>query len=892
MNDSSLAVQQFKGNNKKHPICKEFSEKKYIAFDYEYIPREDFNEVMSLQIASREFTSNIDEIYETLEYHKHWFHPNYKPVVRIIEGITSILIPLEHSRIGEDHPEQVSILVTALTRDSGNSLLVLISHFNAAECQFWGRTLEDYAKLQADNENLNIAPIHKSAIITGITKGLKEGSQLMIHDISLITTQKSLAGQAIFAGIDKKEWDFDNCEISHELLNNQTFVEYALYDPIVALMAFEVFDETLNNNLIKPFKDKGLLSQDYQVLKGRVYSTAPQISADLLKCYLQNKGIWKPFQDFAEYMISHSPSHSLYETYGGFNVYFESDKPTIHKNMYLFDVVGMYGNAVGKIPIILDVSKARHDVSHQGTWIKVSQLARMINNKCLSGQFYGYFDLGNATESQRLFTVKHGDDPIRPRSHLEKDGHPATFQHWEIMALASVLPNAMVKIVECTWFPKDTKHTTLAEFTDEYQVLSREYKKTYGKKSPQRELVKLLGNSLCGKFAQHTQDYETRALLDVIGLGGEIPTLTKKDNFSQIYNNFIFNQITGLCRSLTYWASNKYSAVMCVTDSIAIKKQGADLFFRDLESNNWVTTEYDYLNKIGSQLNWDCERENVTLVIFKERDYHIYENTDDDVVNRCIDEINSIIGIDNLSVEQKIVRVGKKWDSLLDKGFLTPISIKKRGRKKPKNLTDSEYNNELARELPSRFFGLPVRQLSKKLTTFKDMFASGIPLMTEILPNLDSVGMGVHNIKYNLENIGEYKKRLKQKDYVRRKGFADMYHAENFGKDVYEKCLSLGHLRKSKVSGYISSEQKRALAILQVDYGISCRELEFLLDKYVCKTTLNKWSKEYKETPIQEWYRSHTDLESSIVEVFNMALGLNKIPSHIAEMLERKKKAS
>jgi hypothetical protein len=152
-----------------------------------------------------------------------------------------------------------------------------------------------------------------------------------------------------------------------------------------------------------------------------------------------------------------------------------------------------------------------------------------------------------------------------------------------------------------------------------------------------------------------------------------------------------------------------------------------------------------------------------------------------------------------------------------------------------------------------------------------------------IYPNENTPGMGVWNSKFNVATIHDYIEREKQKKYVRDKGFADMYHARLWNKELHDKAVALRSHRKQKVSRHLSTAERRALGILQVEFGVSCRDLSEWLNGFIGKTTLNLYALDYKRCEIKEWWKANTPFIETLTGLFTRQRV--KMPQEIGQIL-------
>lgn len=86
---------------------------------------------------------------------------------------------------------------------------------------------------------------------------------------------------------------------------------------------------------------------------------------------------------------------------------------------------------------------------------------------------------------------------------------------------------------------------------------------------------------------------------------------------SKVFLGIWGNAITGNIRAVVALTAWKNKAYMAVTDSI-VCDAGTFVHSKD------VKTPFSKLNRLLEQIHWECEYENVHMVIFKERDYYSF----------------------------------------------------------------------------------------------------------------------------------------------------------------------------------------------------------------------------------------------------------------------------
>lgn len=712
---------------------------------------------------------------------------------------------------------------------------------------------------------IKVIPIQGVAAIKGMN--LNSSLNIDLIDIRLLCGGGSLAALGESLGFSKGDCDFSKHSASWFLENDrENFLDYAARDSAISLYYYEIFINGLNEifdkcedrKLIKPSKS-GKDSEtvgDAERLKGKTFLTAASITDALMKRNLGFSNKYQDYKKFNEIMADRIPPRFLYQNKGGLNKSSHGWQPAILKNIDGYDIKSAYATAMmrTKMPLI---APSKFQILNDGEGLRstLKNLAERLDKYPVAFCQIEYIKLPEGTpENHRIINLY--DNKGECATALSNDWIPQMFSHYEIQAQAILTPKAEVVVSRIYgWDKKLMSHeSNYVNFGELFKFLAfecrNEFKKQYGDKSIQQNTAKLLGNGGVGKLAQCKEGFNGDLLIETLSRGGEISSILKESFKSECYNPLFFNLITATVRSVLGVSYGLSDGIMCVTDSVACPTgqfQDSKSISEKLKNGGVNGCKFKQLAEVLSWFDWEKERENATLQIYKERDYAFLKGSDSDIDNLKKKLSEGIATNEDL----KDIKIEK---------------IAKRGYHQDKSMSKREQGEDFVLLGNERFSGRPIKQKNAKLTKFIDMLNNPEKnLNSPYINGQDSAGMGSFNLKYNLSGLKELDHRRRVKEICRINGYADQLHLMNSSEfhllAVYEKranCRKIGNYKD-----FMPDVYRQILGLINFYNIKSSRELEKLTG--IGKSSINRFSKGIKQSEIPEQI-----LEDVVIEIFKL----------------------
>ena len=832
-----------------------------IGWDTEYVPLEDGTQ--DCVLATFSLPGYVDVTHPDIIY------------TRKENGKTGIAVaPPSRNLIGLPYQKWLESLIASFVKafnlQDDKVVVNLIVFFSNAEIahllpnkDYIGELVEAKGK---DYKDLKILPIQSSCVIKNLQVFSTKNLAINVLDARLLGGGGSLAKIGETLGYAKGDFDFDKHDAAWYLENDgRKFINYGIRDAEIALRWYEKFHDAAKS-LTCRLIDSNIIS-DAKLLEKK-YITAASVTDSLMKAKLEHDGVYKRYLDAVSYLKDYvHPSSFWNNNKGGLNKSTHGFEAKIVENCDVFDVNSAYATAIinSEFPLLKPKIKSFEEERVR----TLKDVAREVDKWKYCDVIVSLVGLGeNVPESKRILNMydKDGDCVTA----VSNSGIPQCFSHWEIQAQAQLTPNAKIVVDRYIYWSDHSlkKPRSLASFKElfvEIKSTRTDFKNEFGEKSPEQEVIKLIGNGGVGKLAQNKSNFNSELLIETFKENGN-PNSIVKDNFnSKVYNPWLFRSVTAQVRVAVGMSLALSDGHMVVTDSVVCphgrfksSKQIAEL----IENKKINGDNYKQLTRVLNQFDWKKEYDDVHANIYKERDYYLFKIEDA--------KEKEIEIIENIECKlKKGVAVEKDFEEV------DIPKIAKRGYHQDKKLNKREQALDFALLGNNRFSGKPIHQNAQRLIKFNDMLDGRGNLNQPYRIGGNSPGMGTYNLKYDCSSLKEFKHRKRLKEACRRKGYADQLHLAKENSKLLAKLektcenRSLGNYKT-----ILSGDLRRALAWLQIAKDYSSRKLAELTG--ISKTVLNDWKRQLIETGLVK------KIESMFKEVAEADI-ISAVKSSIAE---------
>lgn len=713
-------------------------------------------------------------------------------------------------------------------------------------------TIREFIKAQGEDSKLTMMPIQSAAVVTNFQLTLPADDTLQVSDSRMLTDRSSVSKIGDSLGMSKGDCDFTLHDAKWYLENDfDNFVSYGCRDSIISLKWYENFHDTYRN-VVEILEKKHTLSKP-EKLKNRTYLTVGSAMDSLMASTIEQQGLTKQYKRIAEFIENDYPlgTRLAHQNKGGLNKSTHGWLPTFIHNVDSHDINGAYAT---------EFENARFSVCKPTSNSCFGIDQTMSLERLVLQLKYGYalvivdeIDLPqDLPESHRILNLyDESGECVTALSNKDGNGNRVSqcFTQWELIAQMIALlqwspkkaKKATVKVIRVLGWSKQScqnpkTSVSFSQLIGELKNIRKKFKSEYGEKSAQQEVTKLLCNSGVGKTAQNKAGFDSDLTRECIRIGGEV-NQTMKDSFkSKSYNPWmVFNAITGMVRCVTGLSLAFSNGYMAVTDSVCCPNGGFkdSNYIADWIEDNLNGDCYSNLAKKLRVFTWSREQENVTLQIYKERDYAYLKA-----------ETRELMG----DFETKI-KSGTAIESDLDGIEITKVA--KRGYHQVRTKSEREKNVEFVLLGNKRFGSLPIHQKTPQLTKFCDMLSGSRVLNSSYLLGKDSAGMGVYNLKHDCKDLGEFDFRKRLKSMCRAKGYADQAHCEAVNPELLEKLRKQVNCRKDgNLKDRLPMRLRHAIAVVQHQWGISCRTLEKLTG--IGKSSVNRIKQSFDKSKLSE----------------------------------------
>lgn len=693
--------------------------------------------------------------------------------------------------------------------------------------------LKELIRRQGDSSkrspgNLKIVTIQKSAYVDNYRLGLPKGVKAIFRDIRHLLFKPSLDALGKQIGIAKLEHpNWEEVSASEWLrFDEEAFINYSATDAMIPCVAGVNFRENMRS-FVEELVDADVVDKGRTVdkLLGSTPITAAGISDKLVKAHWEYKGVWSRYEEFTKDLLENWLPPSAQRTKGGFNKYYLSDRPTHQSNVDIYDVKSQYATAMAilKVPIIPPTPRVL-----SGGLLPVKDVLNSIKDLDLALLYLDWELPLDSDEWQRSVVAydESGDGCTLRKADKQ------WLTHWELQVLACTSPDALVRVHQCLGWHlvlENEHYISIRDYIESVTSLRNKYKKVFkdsGKTDKVAELmsdtIKLIGNGTAGKFGQCKAGLDPDSLHETLYKGGIVSNTANGQTFrAAISNPLIFNLITGMARSFTSYSAWLNRASMVVTDSMVINS-GA---FKDPSCN---LSPYRQLNDLLTTFEFDLEYEQKNIIIFKERDYAVFE-----------------LNGDYVEPLEESLKVG---ECLLEDSSYEVIKVAKRGWKAPSDLSSRESSRKFFKDGFARYQGQPLRFQKKNLLGMKE-FLIGVGQLNSRTESPSAIGS--HNLRYQCDDSREFRRRKLLKELCRRKGYADALHCIQESPELHQELVVKAVPKPHKKSS-VPLEVQRALVVSHKfkpnDY--SFRKLEELTG--IGKSTIQRWVKAVERSGIYE----------------------------------------
>lgn len=448
----------------------------------------------------------------------------------------------------------------------------------------------------------------------------------------------------------------------------------------------------------------------------------------------------------------------------------------------------------------------------------------------------------------------------------------------ELEYLASIHPNIKVKVNNGWYWDRKVLEGDLKdnESVEDYYInlsplmkrmkqMKSEYKKEGNKLM--ETAVKLVMNSIYGKFAQDKEVYDPEALDQAILNDGDINSVgLKTRSKSKISNPILANAITGLGRAVTAYCAYKLDAVHIATDSISLDYELDTVNLQSLNTS-FDSTINKYL-EIGKLKH---ETPDKTMALFSSARGRVNIPYDEKLASM----IESIYDTRDVGLLENIIDYVEQ--NIIDENS-DPPKINKDGLK---------YNNKGWSEwldcfinIVKLYAGLPFEWRSKHLGKYPRIYQNENTYLNEQISSTVEKDC-IDFRSYFWKNFDEFYQHKRLKDKLKRK----RKEARQSGKDYQH--LSYGYklrfdsnsfyreLSKSKGKKHrsksIPNDIKRVMVLLAHSGLIADAELARLLG--ITKQSFDYWRRKLIESKLEDHWgdREFHDYQTFKDELANLS---------------------
>ena len=810
-----------------------------IGYDTEYVIYEagDKRKYPDTVIAQLAVQGN----YESLD------HPNLVETIHDKEMTGWAFSPPKPKMLGLEYLKWLETCVKSILdvmgiEDETPAQINLLSFYSNAELSAIIPTKKQIAELiDETNGRVTIMPIQSSGVVKGMGITMSAKHTLNLKDTRLLTAKGSLKKLGDSLNFPKGEFDFNTHDARYYFEHQKDeFLSYGIRDAMIALVWNNTYHEQSNILLSELNKQGYIKPNSYNKLSEKNYLTVASTTDSLMHAVLDSEGKYQDYKNIVETLIERVIPHS-YATFnkGGFNTssHGESARFIFHQDGW--DIKSAYITCMKNVhfPLTLPTDRINYHKG-RGKWFSLKKYA-----KTLTKYPFGFIEVSkyqlpqNTPVNHRILSIYDSEgEPLPALSNatdFNDSGQPIAwksqlFTRHELVAQSLVTPNGRIFVTNAwLWDEKTMTNTDLTcSFEKVFQTildLRASTKLEYGSKSVQQEVIKLIGNGGVGKLAQNKKGFDSLSLNQTISKGGEVNSLAKCEYKSRCYNPFLFNTITGIVRSVVGMSYALSNGVLAVTDSVACSK-GRFINSKQIATmikNGLMPVKDLHFAKVLSWFDWDQERNDQLLMLFKERDY-VW-----------------LGGGTNQEQHSLASKVHKGIATLEDLEPFTIEKIAKRGYHQPEDLDDSSKKAELIANTNKRFRGFGIKQKHHKLVKLNQMLHNdSMSLNQSHITGQDSPGMGTHNMKYDLDSLKEYDSRRRLKLLARRHGYPDILAVKIHNPNLYEKLLK--KVKPRQKGNYIARMPvtvRISLGLVQILYGNSAiaekkAEIDRLKAKY------------------------------------------------------------
>lgn len=762
--------------------------------------------------------------------------------------------------------KMVSFILEKLYRISSkkNYELHLWTLYSNAEIANLFPTLEDLKtcmRKQGDVEkrssrNMTPMPIQKSFYLDNYRRGLPPNCKLAFRDVRHLFYKPSLEALGKQIGLEKLEHpDWEKVSAGEWLESDPVaFCEYGVRDAMIPCVAAVDFLKK-RNDFIHELISKGIVSLDnVEKLLDSISVTAAGISDRLVKAHWQHKGLWDGYKAIVEEMEANYLPSNAQRTKGGLNKYFISDRPEYIKSVDIYDVKSQYANSMRMLKIPSRVPEYIQFPT-SGSLTASEVVLKLTEENAEQAYLYLDWELPEGCSEWQ-----------RPVVAYDSDGDGCTLRkaekQWiflcELQLIAHIHPDALIKVQSCmVWKNLEVEgrdYYTCREFIEAVTESREEYKQKYkdsGKTDISaylmQDTIKLIGNGTAGKFAQYKAGLSMEETHETLMKGGMVSNTANGEIFrANITYSLAFNIITAMARTFTAYSAWLNKAAMVVTDSMVISSG-------TFKNPSEHLTEYEELNKVLLGFEFDQEYSNVDIVIFKERDYAVFS-----VSKECGEHIENSIEHGSCLLEDsefKVHKVAKRgWrprtvsDSEVE-SFRQGILSENTNFQLPSGCNDWKVylnNVEFFKEGFPRMIGLPL-VFQKNLLLGAKEFLLGCGVLNSRQTTQASIGS--HNLRYQCDDLLEFKRRKLVKEKCRSLGYADALHCQlkdptRFA-EIEKRCKP-----KPQVAAKLPQNIRKMLGVLAAS-GVSHFSQRALARKFgIAKSTVNRLAMEVKESKL------------------------------------------
>jgi hypothetical protein len=541
----------------------------------------------------------------------------------------------------------------------------------------------------------------------------------------------------------------------------------------------------------------------------KIFITTASISDALMYLSLERQGLRKIFKDFQTWERCNLPLMAS-TTKGGLNKSFVPS-PSLHDNVDQYDISGAYATAMSiiKLPLSKPVIQGYKKEN-------ITKFCNYLNTPgvlyCLANVSFQLPD--NTSEWERPLVIYDNKKKIGFTG--TKTDEDQWFTMYELLTLGTIHPNLEIEIHSAyIWEEaKTVAPIDIAPLYNSYKTLRKNYKKMGEAGDAMQNTIKLIDNGGYGKTLQNKAVYNPTCLHNNILTNTPIyPDLHKTMSTSKVYSSIWGNAITSLVRCVVAITAFKNKAQMAVTDSIFCKKN-------TFIPTHKIETPFSKLTELFQQFTWEKEQSDVTLMLFKERDYFCFQVLPEKK-KELIEKLLSNEASTDCLKDMKITKAAKR-------GF------------KGSAQTKPEKYNEFAGKCLNRLNGMPIFFTEKKLVKIKEFLLNG-----KVLNSIETQdkSLGGDNIRFMCNTLEELDLRIRIKEKCRQKGFADALHAKIQNREVYNKIVNKTKPTKVQPQAKLTLEVKEAIFEL-LKQQVSFRNLEKFLKNnniLISKSTLHRW---------------------------------------------------